>query len=67
MSIRLVDRRPNLGADELLQRLQPPARFAAATFDTYLPDPAFPSQEAARVTLERFADAVVESASGSTR
>jgi cell division protein ZapE len=55
MTVRLVDRRPELGAEELLARLVPPARFAGARFDTYLPDPAHPSQAAARADLERFA------------
>jgi cell division protein ZapE len=58
VTVRLVDRRPHLGADELLARLAPPARFAGARFDTYLPDPAHPSQAAARADLERFAAAV---------
>ena len=30
MTVRLVDRRPHLGADDLLARLAPPARFGAA-------------------------------------
>ncbi len=58
MTARLVDRRPDLGADELLRRLHPPARFAGARFDTYLPDAAHPSQAAARAELERFADGI---------
>ena len=55
VTVRLVDRRPHLGADELLARLAPPARFAGAHFETYLPDAAFPSQAAAKATLEQFA------------
>ena len=58
MTVRLVDRRPHLGADDLLARLGPPARFAGARFETYLPDDAFPSQAEARAELERFAAAV---------
>jgi cell division protein ZapE len=54
--VRLVDRRPHLGADELLARLHPPARFAGARFETYLPDEDHPSQAAARAELEAFAD-----------
>jgi cell division protein ZapE len=62
MTTRLVDRRPHLGADELLARLRPPARFAGARFETYLPDPDHPSQAGARTALERFAADVVERA-----
>ena len=62
MTIRLVDRRPHLGADELLARLRPPARFAGARFETYLPDPDHPSQAGARAELERFAAGVGERA-----
>lgn len=62
MTVRLVDRRPHLGADELLARLHPPARFAGARFETYLPDPAHPSQAVARAELERFAGAVTAGA-----
>jgi cell division protein ZapE len=58
MTVRLVDRRPDLGAAELLARLAPPARFAGARFETYLPDPGHPSQAAARGDLERFAASV---------
>jgi cell division protein ZapE len=42
--VRLVDIHPRLDGDELLARFAPPARFAAARFDTFRPDPAHPSQ-----------------------
>jgi cell division protein ZapE len=64
MTVRLVDRRPNLGAEDLLARLAPPARFAGARFETYLPDGGFPSQAEARAELERFAGAVGEAGAG---
>ncbi|MEX2659610.1 MAG: AFG1/ZapE family ATPase, partial [Acidimicrobiales bacterium] len=67
MTVRLVDRRPHLGADELLARLHPPARFAGARFETYLPDRAHPSQAAARAELERFAGAIAGEPSRATR
>ncbi|MFC5382497.1 cell division protein ZapE [Aquipuribacter nitratireducens] len=52
---RLVDRRPALDRGRLLDDLVPPPRFAGARFDTYVPDPAEPSQAAARSRLEAFA------------
>jgi len=58
VTVRLVDRRPHLGAEDLLARLAPPARFAGARFGTYLPDAAFPSQALACAELEHFAEAV---------
>ncbi len=52
---RLVDRRPSIAADELALRFAPPERFAGVTFDNFLPDPAHPSQAAAKTELARFA------------
>ena len=49
---RLVDRRPSLGADELLARFVPPPRFADVRFSTYRPDPAHPSQGDALTAME---------------
>ncbi len=54
---RLVDRAPVVPADNLVAGLVPPPRFDHARFDTYLPDPAQPSQAAAVAALERFAAA----------
>ena len=54
---RLVDRRPSLGADELLARFVPPPRFAQVRFSTYRPDPAHPSQAEALAAMEAFAAA----------
>ena len=67
MTVRLVDRRPSLGADDLLARLVPPARFAGARFETYLPDDGFPSQAGARAALEQFAAGVDRGAAGAGR
>jgi cell division protein ZapE len=47
----LAARRPSVTADRLIAELVPPPRFAAARFSTYLPDPAEPSQTAARDLL----------------
>ena len=47
----LTGRRPAVSADRLVAELVPPPRFAHARFSTYLPDPAEPSQSAARDLL----------------
>jgi cell division protein ZapE len=47
----LTERRPAVSADRLIAELVPPPRFAEARFATYLPDPAEPSQTAARDLL----------------
>jgi cell division protein ZapE len=51
---RLVDRVPHVAADRLIAELVPPPRFAAETFDTYLPDPGQPTQSAAVAGLRAF-------------
>ena len=56
----LLDRRPALGASELVARFVPPQRFQHVRFSTYVPDPAHPSQAQARAELEAFAVAVGE-------
>lgn len=50
----LVDRAPQLSASEMVAMLVPPPQFDAATFESYRPDPAHPSQEEARSTLQAF-------------
>ena len=52
---RLVDRHPQLGAEELVARFVPPHRFADVRFETYVPNPEFPSQQQALTAMERFA------------
>jgi cell division protein ZapE len=47
----LAGRVPVVSAERLLSELVPPPRFATARFDTYVPDPAEPSQAAARDLL----------------
>ncbi|MGL4173478.1 MAG: cell division protein ZapE [Actinomycetota bacterium] len=44
---RLSERDPRPAPDRLLADLVPPPRFDHVRFDTYRPDPAYPSQEAA--------------------
>ncbi|WP_026372570.1 cell division protein ZapE [Agrococcus lahaulensis] len=48
--ISLVDRRPQADAEQIVASLVPPPQFDGATFDSYRPDPAHPSQSEA---LER--------------
>jgi cell division protein ZapE len=52
---RLVDRRPQASAAELAAGFSPPRRFADVRFSTFVPDPAHPSQAAAKAALEAFA------------
>lgn len=51
----LADRHPQVSREQLLAGLVPPPRFAAASFDSYLPDPAEPSQQAALQACREFA------------
>ena len=62
MPERLADRHPRLGADELVARFAPPHRFERVRFESYVPNPAFPSQEQALVAMERFAAELCEDA-----
>ncbi|QEO15840.1 cell division protein ZapE [Agromyces intestinalis] len=55
--IRLVDRNPVISAAELASELTPPPQFEHASFDSYRPDPDFPSQQAALERLKEFAGA----------
>lgn len=50
--VHLVDRAPEVTAQQLLAGLVPPPQFARASFETYRPDPGHPSQA---VALERMA------------
>lgn len=51
----LVGRRPVVEAKKLVGQLTVPPHFFDATFDTYRPDPAFPSQDEARNRSRAFA------------
>ncbi len=59
----LADRTPRPGTDRLLADLVPPPHFAAASFASYRPDPAQPSQARAVTVLEGLA-ARVDGAGG---
>jgi cell division protein ZapE len=52
--VHLVDRMPQVSGDEMVAALVPPPQFDRATFDTYRPDPAFPSQQEAKDLLVAF-------------
>ncbi len=56
MPARLVDRHPQVPADRLVAELVPPPHFAAERFETYVPDPAQPSQQHAVEVLRGFAE-----------
>ncbi|MFJ4225176.1 cell division protein ZapE [Microbacterium sp. NPDC089695] len=53
--VHLTDREPTVTGLEMLASLVPPPQFDGATFDSYRADPAYPSQEEAKETLQRFA------------
>jgi len=57
---RLVDRRPKVSTAALIAQLSPPPLFAAVSFDSYRPDPAEPSQAAARTAMAEFAGTLAE-------
>lgn len=54
MTQSLVGRRPRVPADDLIAALRPPPHFASARFNTYVPDPDFPSQSRARDAVRAF-------------
>ncbi|MFI6025220.1 cell division protein ZapE [Amycolatopsis magusensis] len=58
MPPRLIDRDPQLGAEELIGSLVPPPRFDGVRFDTYVPNPEEPSQAAAVRDCSAFAGRV---------
>ncbi|WP_378146586.1 cell division protein ZapE [Cnuibacter sp. UC19_7] len=55
VGLRLVDRTPTISATELAQTLVPPPQFDQASFDTYRPDPDYPSQQEALDKMRAFA------------
>ena len=58
MSVPLTQRLPLVAPERLVADLVVPRHFAAATFDTYRPDPAHPSQAAALAEVRRLAAAL---------
>lgn len=53
---RLSDRHPQVTPERIVADLVPPPHFEHERFDTYLPDPAEPTQSAALAALRTFAD-----------
>ncbi|QIS13701.1 cell division protein ZapE [Nocardia arthritidis] len=60
MPERLVDRHPEVPADQLVAQMVPPPMFDEVAFATYIPDPKEPSQAAAVRKAEDFADQVAK-------
>lgn len=61
---RLVDRRPTVSTDELLDGFRPSERFGDVSFQTYRPDPSQPSQAQAVAQLQEFAASIASTAGG---
>lgn len=55
--VRIVDRNPSISGAEIASELTPPPQFEHASFESYRPDPDFPSQQAALDRLNEFAGA----------
>ncbi len=51
---RLVDRQPTVSPERLIAQLTPPPTFAEASFASYHPDPAEPTQSAAVAACQQF-------------
>lgn len=60
----LVDRHPKVTPERLVAQLTPPPTFADVSFDTYLPDPAEPTQAAAVQVCQQFCAQAVERRAG---
>lgn len=58
MVSRLVDVTPVVPADQLVAQMVPPSMFDDVSFDSYIPDPAQPSQAAALKKCREFAQTV---------
>lgn len=52
--VHLADRRPSVTTAQMLAHLVPPPQFTAASFSTYVPDSAYPSQAEARDAANGF-------------
>ncbi|HEY1840837.1 MAG TPA: cell division protein ZapE [Mycobacterium sp.] len=57
---RLVDRQPTVTPERLIAQLTPPPTFADASFASYHPDPAEPTQSSAVAACQRFCERTVE-------
>src|ERR1700748_3643640 len=63
----LVDREPPVSRERLIAQLPPPPTFADASFASYHPDPAEPSQSAAVVVCQQFCERAVARRRGRRR
>ncbi len=61
---RLLDRQPSVSPERLIAQLTPPPTFAGASFATYHPDPAEPTQSAAVDACRRFCAQAVQRREG---
>ncbi|TSD96004.1 cell division protein ZapE [Skermania sp. ID1734] len=64
MVSHLVDRSPVVPADQLIAQMVPPPMFDEVSFDSYIPDPAEPTQAAAVQKARAFADGLHKPRSG---
>ncbi len=58
MTLRLIDRRPELAPGDLVAALVPPPRFDDVRFATYVPDPGEPTQQEALAAAQAFAERI---------
>ena len=63
-TVHLADRSPQVTPDQLLAGFHPSYRFGEVSFDSYIPDPAHPSQAEAVQRLRDFAASIGRPASG---
>jgi cell division protein ZapE len=61
----LSERAPQVTVNDLLAGLRPSFRFSEVSFDSYIPDPAHPSQQQAVTALREFSGTVGKPASSS--
>ncbi len=60
----MVDRRPTVSPERLIAQLTPPPTFAEASFGSYHPDPAEPTQSTAVAACQQFCRQAVERRAG---
>jgi len=62
--VHLADRAPQMTGAEMVAALVPPPQFESATFESYRPDAAYPSQQGAKELLETFSSPAAAPAKG---
>ena len=63
----LVDRHPTVSARRLIGQLVPPPTFATVSFESYRPDPAEPTQQAALTSCREFCELAMRRRAGKKR